>query len=90
MVPTITVDKTDGIEIYLSNESLQCEIVSSKSSEINVSVLNASGDYVSIVFLIIQFLLKNKFSLSKVEHPLPEQYKSVWTGNGFKTIALDG
>lgn len=53
LVHTITVDKTDGIEIYLSNESLQCEIVSSKSSEINVSVLNASGDYVSIVFIFL-------------------------------------
>ncbi|KAH7637072.1 adenylate cyclase-associated protein-like protein [Dermatophagoides farinae] len=70
VVPTITIDKTDGIEVYLSNESLQCEIVTSKSSEINISILNASGDY--------------------VEHPLPEQFKSVWTGNRFKTEALDG
>lgn len=37
-VPTVSVDKTDGIQIYLSKDSLETEIVSSKSSEMNVSV----------------------------------------------------
>ncbi|UXI21503.1 hypothetical protein NH340_JMT07446 [Sarcoptes scabiei] len=69
VVPTITVDKVDGIEIYLGEKTLDCEIVSSKSSEINVSVQNSVGDY--------------------VEHPLPEQFKSVWNGKSFKTIALE-
>lgn len=50
VVPCITADKVDGIEIFLSKESLGCEIVSSKSSEINISVQNASGDYVHYQF----------------------------------------
>lgn len=33
--------------MYLSNESLGVEIVSSKSSEMNVMLPQASGDYVS-------------------------------------------
>ncbi|XP_063239372.1 adenylyl cyclase-associated protein 1 isoform X2 [Bacillus rossius redtenbacheri] len=45
-VPTITIDKTDGCQMYLSQESLGVEIVSSKSSEMNVMVPKSSGDYV--------------------------------------------
>lgn len=44
-VPTISVDKTDGCQIYLSPESLDVEIVSSKSSEMNVLVPKGNGDY---------------------------------------------
>ena len=51
IVPTITMDKVDGIEVFLSKESLSCEIVSSKSSEINLSVPSASGDYVSSIYV---------------------------------------
>lgn len=70
VVPTITIDKVDGIQIYLGKESLNCSILSSKSSEINVSVMDdKSGDY--------------------VEHALPEQFKSLWTGRGFKTEPVE-
>uniref|UniRef100_A0A1B6FWV4 Adenylyl cyclase-associated protein n=2 Tax=Cuerna arida TaxID=1464854 RepID=A0A1B6FWV4_9HEMI len=44
-VPTISIDKTDGCQIYLSPESMDVEIVSSKSSEMNVMVPKASGDF---------------------------------------------
>ncbi|KAK9887884.1 hypothetical protein WA026_000188 [Henosepilachna vigintioctopunctata] len=44
-VPTISIDKTDGCQIYLSPESLEAEIVSSKSSEMNVLVPKGNGDY---------------------------------------------
>ena len=47
-MPTISVDKTDGCQMYLSRDSLGVEIVSSKSSEMNVMIPQASGDYVSI------------------------------------------
>lgn len=50
-VPTISVDKTDGCQIYLSPEALDVEIVSSKSSEMNVLVPKGNGDYVSIYCL---------------------------------------
>jgi adenylyl cyclase-associated protein len=45
IVPTITVDKTDGCQMYLSKDSLNAEIVSSKSSELNVMIPKADGDY---------------------------------------------
>jgi len=45
-VPTITIDKTDGIQLFLRKESLDVELVSAKSAEINVCVINeATGDY---------------------------------------------
>lgn len=45
-VPTISIDKTDGCQVYLSPESLDVEIVSSKSSEMNIMVPKGGGDYV--------------------------------------------
>lgn len=69
VVPTVTMDSVEDIELYLSKDSLGCEIVSSKSTSINISVPGPSGDY--------------------VEHPIPEQLKSIWTGRGFQTVAVD-
>ncbi|XP_005993962.1 adenylyl cyclase-associated protein 1 [Latimeria chalumnae] len=37
-VPTISINKTDGCHVYLSKDSLSCEIISAKSSEMNVLV----------------------------------------------------
>lgn len=49
VVPTITIDKVDNIELYLAKESLKCEIISSKSSGINISVPDSrTGDYVCV------------------------------------------
>lgn len=45
-VPTISINKTEGCHIYLSEESLDCEIVSAKSSEMNI-LIPQDGDYVS-------------------------------------------
>lgn len=45
-VPTITVDKTDGIQLFLRKESLDVELVSAKSAEINVCIIDEkTGDY---------------------------------------------
>lgn len=46
-VPTISINKTDGCHVYLSQGSLSCEIVSAKSSEMNVLVPGKDGDFVS-------------------------------------------
>ena len=47
-VPTISINKTDGCHVYLSTDSLACEIISAKSSEMNVSVPKGKdGDFVS-------------------------------------------
>lgn len=45
-MPTISIDKTDGCQMYLSDKSLGVEIISSKSSEMNVMVPKGNGDYV--------------------------------------------
>ena len=41
-MPTLAIQKTDGCQVYLSKDSTQAEIVTSKSSEMNILV--PSGD----------------------------------------------
>ncbi|KAK5579170.1 hypothetical protein RB653_008849 [Dictyostelium firmibasis] len=41
-VPSIAIDKTSGCQLYLSKDSLETEIVSSKSSEMNVLIPGAT------------------------------------------------
>ena len=43
-VPTVSIDKTDGAQVYLSRNSLDTEIVSSKSSAMNILVPNEHDD----------------------------------------------
>ncbi|MEE6464879.1 hypothetical protein FKM82_006387 [Ascaphus truei] len=43
-VPTISINKTDGCHVYLSENSTDCEIVSATSSEMNILVPQ-DGDY---------------------------------------------
>ncbi|KAK6960044.1 adenylyl cyclase-associated protein 2 [Biomphalaria glabrata] len=44
-VPTLSIDKTDGCLVYLSPTSLDVEIVTAKSSEMNILVPQGDGDY---------------------------------------------
>jgi adenylyl cyclase-associated protein len=44
-VPTISIDKTDGCMVYLSKDSLKSQIVSAKSSEMNILIPDATGDF---------------------------------------------
>ncbi|XP_029475358.1 adenylyl cyclase-associated protein 1 [Rhinatrema bivittatum] len=44
-VPTLSINKTDGCHVYLSKDCLDCEIISAKSSEMNILVPSASGDF---------------------------------------------
>jgi adenylyl cyclase-associated protein len=37
-VPSVAIDKTSGIQVYLSKDSVEAEIVTSKSSEMNVLI----------------------------------------------------
>merc|ERR1719237_1793583 len=39
-VPTISVDKTDGCQMFLSKDSLHVDIITAKSSEMNVMIPN--------------------------------------------------
>jgi adenylyl cyclase-associated protein len=43
--PTVSIDKTDGCQVFLTKKSLNCEIVSAKSSEMNISICEDNGDY---------------------------------------------
>lgn len=52
-VPTISINKTEGCHVYLSKDSLDCEIVSAKSSEMNVLVPEGEDDYVCLFTLEI-------------------------------------
>ncbi|KAM7540658.1 hypothetical protein Aperf_G00000040099 [Anoplocephala perfoliata] len=44
-MPTINIDKTDGCQVYLSEESKGVNIITAKSSEMNVLVPKGDGDY---------------------------------------------
>ncbi|XP_046362437.2 adenylyl cyclase-associated protein 1-like [Haliotis rufescens] len=44
-MPTVIIDKTDGCMMYLSKDSIQAEIVTAKSSELNILVPQADGEY---------------------------------------------
>ncbi|XP_020369142.1 adenylyl cyclase-associated protein 1 [Rhincodon typus] len=67
-VPTVSINKTDGCHVYLSKDSLNCEIVSAKSSEMNV-LIPVNDDF--------------------VEHPIPEQFKTVWNGEKLMTTEAE-
>jgi len=43
-VPTLSIEKTDGAQIYLNEKSLATQIISAKSSEMNVCVQSPDGD----------------------------------------------
>ncbi|XP_014214572.1 histone acetyltransferase KAT6B [Copidosoma floridanum] len=48
-IPTISIDKTDGCQMYLNKESLDVELITSKSSEMNVLLPDKTGeDYVEL------------------------------------------
>ncbi|XP_028278343.1 adenylyl cyclase-associated protein 1 [Parambassis ranga] len=47
-IPTISINKTDGCHVYLSSDSLNCQIVSAKSSEMNILVPNKDGEFTEL------------------------------------------
>ncbi|XP_067935695.1 adenylyl cyclase-associated protein 1-like isoform X2 [Watersipora subatra] len=44
-VPTVSIDKTDGCQVFLSKDSLDTNFISAKSSEMNVVIPKDDGDY---------------------------------------------
>ncbi|MED6248110.1 F-actin-capping protein subunit beta [Ataeniobius toweri] len=44
-VPTISINKTEGCQVYLSKAALSCDIVSAKSSEMNILIPVGEDDY---------------------------------------------
>jgi len=49
-VPTVSIDKTDGCMVYLSKDSLSTQLVTAKSSEMNILVPDDTGEFVSSDF----------------------------------------
>jgi len=68
-VHAIAIDKCDGANLYISKESLDVEISTSKSSDMNVNVPDpAGGD-----------------DPDMIEMPIPEQFVTKITGKKLKT-----
>jgi len=70
--PTLSIDKTDGAQVFLSKDGLATEIFTSKSTELNISIPGATEDADLIEFPIPeQFKTSwngSKFATSIVEH----------------------
>jgi len=62
-VPTVSIDKTDGCMVYLSKDSLATQLVTAKSSEMNILVPDNTGEFVSCCHLYAAF----HFSLSSLQ-----------------------
>ncbi|KAM3181882.1 hypothetical protein ACTXT7_013485 [Hymenolepis weldensis] len=45
IMPTINIDQTDGCQVYLSEESKGVDIITAKSSEMNILIPKGDGDY---------------------------------------------
>ena len=59
VVQTVTVDKCNGTQVILNRESLACEVVSAKSSELNIVVPGANdGDEFKEFAIPEQFVSK--------------------------------
>lgn len=48
-MPTVNIDKTDGCMVYLSEESKNTDIITAKSSEMNILVPKGDGEFVSFI-----------------------------------------
>lgn len=71
--------------MYLSKVAQGCEIVTSKSSEMNISVqTNDDGDYVSFSDCRTQ----SKFPFQS-EFPVPEQFKTTFVNGKLVTVVSD-
>jgi adenylyl cyclase-associated protein len=56
-VPSIAIDKTSGCQVFLSKDSLETEIVTSKSSEMNVSFPVAGSEDVVRDASLLSFIV---------------------------------
>lgn len=55
-VPLVSIDKTDGCQVYLGKESVEAEIVTAKSSELNVMIPQGE-DFVRLIWHLSLFVL---------------------------------
>ncbi|KAK4304249.1 hypothetical protein Pmani_013004 [Petrolisthes manimaculis] len=48
IMPIISIEKTDGCQVYLSKESLKAEIITAKSTEMNILVPKDDGEFAEL------------------------------------------
>ena len=73
-VPTVSVDKVDGCQIYLGADALGAEILTAKSSEVNVVEVPAEAEEAG----------------EPSEHPVPEQFVTKRGADGrWVTVPVD-
>lgn len=46
-MPTISIDKTNGCRVYLSEQAKDVDIITAMSTEVNILVPKNDGDFVS-------------------------------------------
>jgi len=61
-VATISIDKTDGAAIYLSEGSIDAEVISAKSSEMNISVPNLENPDGDMIEMALPEQFKSVFN----------------------------
>ena len=67
--PTVSIDKTDGCQVYLSKVSVSCEIVSAKSSEMNICVPKGTdGEFVSLTGSVFEIKIRTAVVLLVMGH----------------------
>ncbi|KAL3314906.1 F-actin-capping protein subunit alpha [Cichlidogyrus casuarinus] len=68
-LPAVNIDKTDGATIYLSEKSKSADIVTAKSSSVNITIPTADGDFVEYP---IPEQFKSKFDGKKMVTTITE------------------
>ena len=66
-VPTVLIDTTDSGQLYLSKASLDTEIITAKSSAINISVPVEGGEEGEFVEHALPEQMKHTFAGGKVK-----------------------
>lgn len=71
-----TIDKCDGVNVWLNKDSIAAEIVTSKSSEMNVTIPDDQGDEYDTIEIPIPEQFKNTISGRKLKTEVSELYSS--------------
>merc|ERR1711988_392591 len=67
LVPSVSIDKCSGVQLYLSKESIDCSIITSKSSEMNVNVPQITENGEEMVEIVIPEQFQHKIVGKKLQ-----------------------
>lgn len=74
--------------MYLSKEAIGCQVISAKSSEMNISVPKENGEFVRFYCIDVHiYALPYNWNTAspQVEYAIAEQFKSLFDGKTFVT-----